>query len=347
MSNLPEFKINSINPEDISEIDPKTISFLTLIDGTLLTVEQTTPIKQKKIKPTPFTITKEYNFLILNNRNSQINFLDKNKNICLNDKCENDIDISRKNIIDNSINNDNFNENINFLVNKDEEIENNNNNIIKDKDLSLDASNSILQLNDFNETNKTLFNIFYGFSIDKKVKRKNILEINRNNIINNKPLIIRDKLNNNRIKNQERTIPSNKNKDSATKEYFNKKNRINKNKNFRQLIEKNDNFKSIIKNTNLYRNKKLDILKLNFYENQKESNVSMKFNKLVNKLKMNRINKTSDFKNYININGSKSGFFTIYKNTNNKRYGNKNSPYLLNNIRSSPNYSLRKSNNLN
>jgi hypothetical protein len=346
MSNFPEIKINSINPEDISEIDPRTISFLTLIDGTLLTVEQTTPIKQKKIKPPPLTITKEYNFLILN-KNSQINFLDKNINICLNDKSENEIDNSKKNIFDNSINNDNFNENINFLVNKDEEIENNNNNIIKDKDLSLDASNSILQLNDFNETNKTLFNIFYGFSIDKKVKRKNILQINKNNIINNKPLIIRDKLNNNRIKNQERTIPSNKNKDSATKEYFNKKNRINKNKNFRQLIEKNDNFKSIIKNTNLYRNKKLDILKLNFYENQKDSNVSMKFNKLVNKLKMNRINKTSDFKNYININGSKSGFFTIYKNTNNKRYGNKNSPYLLNNIRSSPNYSLRKSNNLN
>lgn len=343
MSNLPEIKINSINPEDISEIDPRTISFLTLVDGTILTVEQTTPIKQKKAKLPPLTVTKEYNFLILNNRNSQINILDNNKNICLNNNCEIELDNSKKNINDNSINNENFNENINFLVNKDEDREINNNNIKKDKDLSLDASNSILQLNDFNETNKTLYNIFYGFSNDKKVKRKNILQVNKNNIITNKPLIIRDKLNNNKIKNQERTVPSNKDK-AATNEYFNKKNL--KNKNFRQLIEENDNFKSIVKTTNLYKNKKLDILKLNLYENQKESNVSMKFNKLVNKLKMNRINKTSDFKNYINNNGSKSGFFSIYKNTNNKRYGEK-SPYLLNNIRSSPNYSLRKSNNLN
>ena len=347
MSNLSEFKINSINPEDISEIDPKTISFLTLVDGTILTVEQTTPIKQKRIKPPPLTITKEYNFLILNNRNSQINILDKNKNICLNDNCENELDNSKKKINDNSIINDNFNEKNNFLVNKDEDEDKeiNNNNLKKDKDLSLDASNSILQLNDFNETNKTLYNIFYGFSNDKKVKRKNILQINKNNIINNKPLIIRDKLNNNRIKNQ-RTVPSNKDKDSA-KEFFNKKSIINKKKNFRQLIEEKDNFKSIIKNNNLYKNKKVNILKLNFYENQKDSNVSMKFNKLVNKLKMNRIHKTSDFKNYINSNGSKSGFFSIYNNTNKKRYGNEKSPYLLNNIRSSPNYSFRKSNNLN
>mgnify|MGYP006873212249 CR=1 FL=1 len=49
MSNLPEIKINSINPEDISDIDPRTISFLTLIDGTILIVEQTAPVK-KKIK---------------------------------------------------------------------------------------------------------------------------------------------------------------------------------------------------------------------------------------------------------------------------------------------------------
>lgn len=177
------------------------------------------------------------------------------------------------------------------------------------------------------------------------MKRKNILQINKNNIINNKPLIIRDKLNNNRIKNQ-RTVPSSKDKDSA-KEFFNKKSIINKKKNFRQLIEEKDNFKSIIKNNNLYKNKQVNILKLNFYENQKDSNVSMKFNKLVNKLKMNRIHKTSDFKNYINSNGSKSGFFSIYNNTNKKRYGNEKSPYLLNNIRSSPNYSFRKSNNLN
>ena len=347
MSNLSEIKINSINPEDISELDPRTISFLTLVDGTILTVEQTTPIKQKKSKPPPLTITKEYNFLILNNRNSQINILDKNKNIILSDNCEKVLDNSKKNINDNSINNENFCENINFLDNKDEDKENNNNNIKKDKDLSLDASNSILQLNDFNETNITLYNIFYGFSNDKKVKRKNILQINKNNIINNKLLITRDNLNNNKIKNQERTIPSNKRKDAAIKEYFNKKTIISKNKKFRQLIEENDNFKSIIKNTNLYKNKKVDILKLHLYENQKESNVSMKFNKLVNKLKMNRINNISDFKNYINNNGSKSGFFSIYKNTNKKRYGNEKSPYLLNNIRSSPNYSLRKSNNLN
>ena len=346
MSNLPDIKINSINPDDISEIDPRTISFLTLIDGTILTVELTTPIKQKKVKPSSFTISKEYNFLILNNRNFKINVLDIRENLGLKNNSEKELDNSKKNFNDNSINNENLNGNINFLVNKDEDREINNNNLQKEKDLSLDASNSIIQLNDFNETNKTLYNIFYGFSNEKKIKRKNILQMNKNNKINEKPLIIRDNFNNNKLKNQERTVPSDKNKETSINKYFNKKKILNKNKNFKQLIEENDNFKSIIKNNNLYKNKKIDILKLHFYENQKESNVSMKFNNLVNKLKMNRIYKTSDFKNYINTNGSKSGFLSIYKNTNNKRYGNEKSPYLLNNIRSSPNYSLRKSNNL-
>lgn len=353
---IPDYKMNSINPENISDIDPKTISFLTLIDGTILMVEQTAPInKRKKFQKLKNIIEKVDNFFLQNNKNKN-SCVSTIERICLNNKYS-EPENSKNNIIINNTKNKN-----NYLSNNcnDKKV----NDINNEKDLSLNGSyNTIIQLNDFNESNKSLYNLFFCFSNDNQIKRKNVIQINKNNNIKtmmNLPLNLKEKIINKdkdddnyictkafsdeeRIKNYFNY--DKKSRSPPLQEYINRQTMPKNKRHFRQLIDNRNSYRSVIKHKNIYSNKQVNLFNLQFCYNPKDNDVSIKFNKLVNKLKMNRVNEKSYNNKYNNINNSKNDFFNIYKYFDHKNKNN-NNLYSLN-AKSSTYYQTAKKNFLN
>ena len=326
MSILSECKMNSINPENILDIDPKTISFLTLIDGTILMVEQSAPVAQKQYIDNLYLIIKEQNFIIPNYKNkvSQNNIIYKNISFSIND----------------NNNQKNYNKN-NNIINHDT-----NNDII---DLSFNES-KMIQINDFNDfdfndSNTTLYKILFGFSKEKKNKRNNILKANNNKHYNTLNEIINNNKSEKKVNKNDKNYQKNENNkkynsdnNSFIGEYIDKNNKLKNKKHFRQLIIEKENKRSIIKSSNIYSNKHLDILKPHI---NSEDDVSLKFNKLVNRLKINKNNKIYNYINYNNYNNYNNNI-----NNNDIKNGNLKYSIGVNNkilsFNNSPNYSLRK-----
>ena len=170
-----EYKMNTINPENILDIDPKTISFLTLIDGTILMVDKNAPMIHKQNINNLFLIIKEHNFTIPNNKNqskiSKNNIIYKNINFTLNNNNNKQNKTNEINKI-NEVNKTNeANEvNVTNICKNDKENKPINNNEIINISFNNESKNNI-EYNDFNDSNSTLYNIFNAFSKDKKNKR--------------------------------------------------------------------------------------------------------------------------------------------------------------------------------
>lgn len=79
MSNSSKFEMKAINPENISDIDPLKISFITLIDGSIIVVNKNYPIKINNNKKK--LIRESVLFVISSEQNFSINSYYKNKEI--------------------------------------------------------------------------------------------------------------------------------------------------------------------------------------------------------------------------------------------------------------------------
>jgi hypothetical protein len=315
--------MNSINPENILDIDLKTISFLTLIDGTILMVDKNAPMNPKQNKKHLFFIIKEQNFIIPNNKTKSTRNFIIYKNIHFSLICKNNLtNRANKDKVDKPIKTD-----VNINNNENKPLIDNNNEMM-DISFNKELKNNI-EFNDFNDSNSTLFNIFSAFSNNNKSKRNK--KIKTNNYIYNY-----NNMNNNNCYKTLNKIGKNFNNSCKNLKYYSNynshynidkiKNKMKNTKHFRQLILEKENKITIIKSCNMYANNNVNIVRP--HANNCD-NFSMKFNKLINKLKLNKSNKIYKFINYNNNNDI---------NLKNKITINHN----LLNFSNSPKYSLRK-----
>ena len=294
MSNIYKFGMKTINPGNISDIDPQKISFITLIDGSIIVVDKNIPLK-------------------INNNNSKKNII-KNSVLFVISK---ELDFSIKNFYNNreikSYKNNFRNKKFNTIDEEKKSINNKQktriktcsikNNINKNLKSQHNEENSFLSINSIsNDFSQSLIDLINS-------------SFSKNNINNKIP----NKEKNKSAKNifNSDSMPSNNDFDYPKKTIDKKednhyKKKPNKNINNKTRCLKNGVLNSIAKNSNNFFSNYIN-LNQNSQKGKtiktNEVNMSLKLNKLLNKIQQSK--KSEYKKNFVNE--KKNTFHNLYK----------------------------------
>ena len=292
MSNSYKLEMKTINPENISDIDPKKISFITLIDGSIIVVDKNIPVKINSAKKNIltnsilFVISLEQSFSINNfYKNKKVKSYkdnsqkEKSKRIDEEEKSINNIPKTRLNTC--SIKN-NINKNLKPEFNED-------NSALSIDSLSDEMSQTLYDLLNSSFIKKNINN-----KIPCKTKKKSTKKISDSTPSNN--------------------VAISPNKNINVNECEDYKTKSNKNINNKARSFKDRVYNSITKNSNNFLNNYINF-NLNSQTDEErniktnEINMTQKFNKLLNKIHRSKI---SEYKTSF-ADEKQKNFTSIYK----------------------------------